>query len=85
MNMGMEGKNVLIRTVTNYYTGHVVEENKKWLKLEKAAWIPDTGRFGTALMSGEFSEVEPYPEAVIVMLAAVVDITIIKDVPTRQK
>ena len=83
--MGLEGKNVLIRTVTNYYTGTVVEETKKWLRLEKAAWIPDTGRFSTALVSGEFFEVEPYPEPVLVMIAAIVDITTIKDVPTRQK
>jgi len=85
MDMGMKGKNVLIRTVTNYYTGNVVEETKKWLKLERAAWIPDTGRFSTALATGEYSEVEPYPEAVVVMLAAVVDITIIREVPTRLK
>lgn len=85
MTMGMEGKNVLIRTVTNYYTGHVIEETKKWLKLEKAAWIPDTGRFSTALTTGEYNEVEPYPENVFVMIAAIVDITIIKDVPTRVK
>jgi len=85
MDMGMKGKNVLIRTVTNYYTGNVVEETEKWLKLERAAWIPDTGRFSTALATGEYSEVEPYPEAVVVMLAAVVDITIIREVPTRLK
>jgi hypothetical protein len=83
--MGMQGQNVLIRTVTNYYTGYVVEETKRWLKLEKAAWIPDTGRFSTALTTGQYSEVEPYPEAVVVMIAAIVDITTIKDVPTRLK
>ena len=83
--MELEGKNILIRTVTNFYTGCVIEENSKFLKLEKAAWIADTGRFSDALASSIFDEVEPYPRPVIVMKAAMVDVTEIGELPTKQK
>ena len=32
-SMELEGKNILVRTVTNFYTGRVVKETSKWLKL----------------------------------------------------
>ena len=83
--MDLEGKNVLICTVTKYYTGHVVQETKEWLKLESAAWIPDTGRFFNALKSSTFSEVEPYPNPVFVMKGGSVDITEISKLPTKQE
>ena len=53
---------VFIRTVTSYYTGEVLEENDLEIVLVKAAWIADTGRFAQAMATGEFSEVEPYPD-----------------------
>ena len=40
--MDIEGKNVLIRTVTNYYTGEVTEETSKFLRLSNAAAITTT-------------------------------------------
>ena len=83
--MELEGKNVLIRTVTNFYTGRVITENSKFLELENAAWIADTGRFSDALASSIFGEVEPYPLPVIVMKAAMVDVTGIGELPTKQK
>ena len=85
MDMGLTSKNILIRTVTNFYTGRVVEETKKWLRLETVAWIADTGRFSDALSTSLFNEVEPYPRPVIVMKAAIVDITEIGELPTKQK
>jgi hypothetical protein len=84
-SMELEGKNILVRTVTNFYTGRVVKETSKWLKLESAAWIADTGRFADALASSVFEEVEPYPLPVIVMKAAFVDVTEIGELPTKQK
>lgn len=56
-------RNVFIRTVTSYYTGEVLEENEHEIVLVKAAWIADTGRFMQAMATGEFSEIEPYPDA----------------------
>jgi hypothetical protein len=84
MDMDLTGKKILIRTVTNFYTGEVTEETKKWLRLKTAAWIADTGRFSDALTSSVFGEVEPYPRPVIVMKAAIVDITEVEKLPTKQ-
>lgn len=69
-------KQVFIRTVTHYYTGRVVSESAREIVLEDAAWIADTGRFATALVAGEFSEVEPYPDGmrVRIMVHAIVDV-----------
>ena len=83
--MGIEGKNVLIRTVTNFYTGEVTEETSKFLRLSKAAWIADTGRFSEALEKSVFGEVEPYPRPVIVMKSAIVDVTEIDKLPREVK
>ena len=84
-SMDLEGKNVLIRTVTNFYTGEVSEETAKFIKLTKAAWIADTGRFSDALEKSVFDEVEPYPRPVFVMKAAIVDITEIDKLPREVK
>ena len=72
---GYVGKNVLIRTVTNYYTGYVNAVDKRFIHLIDAAWIADTGRFSDALANGTLSEVEPYPGSVLVAIGAIVDIT----------
>lgn len=57
-----KGSHVFIRTVTSYYTGEVIEVTESEIVLVKAAWIADTGRFAQAMSTGEFSEVEPYPD-----------------------
>lgn len=76
--MGLEGKNVLVRTVTHYYTGKLAGQvdgaHQSWLHLEEAAWIADTGRFSDALKNGTLDEVEPYPDFCYVSAAAVVDV-----------
>ena len=68
------GENVFIRTVTMYHTGKVVAVNDKFIVLEDAAWVADTGRFSDALKTGKLSEVEPVEGLVRVSLGAVVDI-----------
>ena len=68
------GRNYLIRTVTMVDTGRLVAVTPQELVLEDAAWIADTGRFSNSLVSGEFSEVEPFPEGrVIIGRGAVID------------
>lgn len=57
-----KGSKVFIRTVTSYYTGEVIEVNEHEITLVNAAWIADTGRFSQAMQTGEFNEVEPYPD-----------------------
>jgi len=70
------GEKVFVRTVTHYYVGEVVGVDERWLALTKTAWVADTGRWSEALASGTLNEVEPYPDAdvVLVSLGAVVDI-----------
>ena len=69
------GEQYLIRTVTFYYTGRLVRITASDIVLEDAAWIADTARFGTALITGKLNEVEPYPDPVAVPRGAIVDFT----------
>lgn len=67
------GRAYLIRTVTMMYTGRLREVTDADLLLEDAAWIADSGRYANALKYGSLSEVEPYPNEVIVARGAIVD------------
>jgi hypothetical protein len=69
------GNAVLIRCVTHYHTGRIVEITPTELVLTDAAWIGDTGRFHTALSTGSLSEVEPFTGPVAVSRGAIVDVT----------
>ena len=53
------GKNWFIRTVTYHCTGHAVKFVGKFLQLEDAAWVADSGRFMDFIKKGEVNEVEP--------------------------
>ena len=53
------GSAYFFRTVTYFATGRVKEIVGKFLILEDAAWIADTGRFSDALSNGIMEEVEP--------------------------
>ena len=63
------GKQYLVKTATDYFTGICVQEGADCL-LDKAAWIADTGRFADAMRTGEFLEIEPYPDGVLVRVHA---------------
>ena len=56
------GGKYYIRTVTYHATGKVKKIIGKFLVLEDAAWIADSGRFREAIMNGVLSEVEPVDE-----------------------
>jgi hypothetical protein len=80
------GKNVFVRTVTNYYTGHLISCHDGFLHLEAAAWIADTGRFATALETGRLNEVEPFPADCWVAAGSVVDLCVWShELPRTQK
>lgn len=53
------GKNYFFRTVSYHLLGTVIEQNGKFVKLEKASWIADSGRFANFIKNGEADEVEP--------------------------
>jgi hypothetical protein len=69
------GQSVIIRTVTLHYTGRVVAVDDRWIHLDDAAWIADTGRWAEALKSGKLSEVEPYPGRCSVAIGGVIDVS----------
>jgi hypothetical protein len=80
------GASYLIRTVTMIDTGRLVRVTEHELVLDNAAWIADTGRFMTALLIGEFNEVEPFPYGqVIVGRGAIIDAVKIPKLPREQK
>jgi hypothetical protein len=82
------GEKVFIRTVTYHYTGQVVAVDAGMITLRDAAWIADSGRWATALKTGELSEVEPYlpGQLVYVGRGAIVDVTAwTHGLPTVQK
>lgn len=66
------GKQWYIETATKYYAGDVVAVTDKWIVLERAAWVPDTGRFNEFLKTGNTSELEPCDVPVVIAVGAIV-------------
>ena len=68
-------QNIIIRTVTNYFTGRVSAVTEADIVLQDAAWIAYTGRWSIALREGaeHLDEVEPYPSWCVVSRGAIVD------------
>jgi hypothetical protein len=60
------GNTVFLRKITMILTGRVqdvqFDGSQWWVFLTHAAWIADTGRYMHAVATGEFNEVEPYPD-----------------------
>ena len=80
------GANYLIRTATMIDAGRLVVVTEHELVLEDASWIADTGRFGKALESGTFNEVEMFPAGqVIVGRGSLIDAVQIVTLPTKTK
>lgn len=80
------GAKYLIRTVTYFYTGQVESITDSDIVLSSAAWIADTGRFADAVKTGNFNEVEPYPDRVIIQRAGIIDMVEVDfELPRLQK
>lgn len=80
------GATYLIRTVTMTNVGVLVKVTNNELVLKDAAWIPNTGRFADALKSGNYDEVEPFPDGeVIIGRGSVIDAVIVKNSRLSQK
>lgn len=69
------GESYFIRTVSFFHTGKLVSVDEHEIVLVDAAWIADTGRFADCFKTGRFSEVEPYPDGVSLIIGrgAIVD------------
>lgn len=68
------GQNYFVETVTKYFLGRLVSADDRWLVLDEASWIADTGRYNEALRDGTASEVEPCPGRVVIGCGAVVSV-----------
>lgn len=66
------GKAYLIRTVTYHMLGKIERISGNFLVLSEASWVADSGRFGTAISSGELNEIEYVGDA-IVSISAIAD------------
>jgi hypothetical protein len=62
------GRNCYVRTVTMIYTGRLVAVYPTEIVLLDAAWIAETARFADSMKTGEFNEVEPYPDGMLVVV-----------------
>lgn len=67
------GKSYLIRSVTTYTLGRVKDIVGDFLVVEDGGWLADTGKFSTALTTGEVGEFEKANGDIIVSLGGVVD------------
>ena len=68
----MVGGKYYFRTVTYHTVGEVKKIVGRFVYLENASWIADSGRFMNALQYGTLNEVEPVGDA-YVNLDTVVD------------
>lgn len=82
------GKKYMIRTVTMIYTGKLKQVFDKELILTECAWIPETKRWADSCSTGEFNEVEPYPEKAEIIIGrdAILDAFSVEwNLPRNQK
>src|SRR3990167_6363608 len=61
------GQPYLIRTVTQYLIGMLVEVTPQELVLEGESWVACPGRFAGALEADRLEEVEPYPDGRVIV------------------
>ena len=69
------GNKYFIRTATYHVVGKLVNIYTNELVLSSASWIADSGRFNAALTNGNFEEVEPFVNDVIVSRGGIIDAT----------
>ena len=69
------GKSYFIRTATYHVVGKLMNIYTNELVLSSASWIADSGRFNAALTSGNFEEIEPFVNDVIVSRGGIIDAT----------
>ena len=67
------GESYLIRTVTHYWVGRVIEITGSFIKMDPAAWVADTGRFHKAVDVGHLAEVEVISVPAFINCEAIVD------------
>lgn len=79
------GKVYAFRSVTMIYTGRLVSIGSREFLIDEAAWIPDTERWADFVATGAHREAEPYTKKVTLNRDALLDVTQIPAVITKQK
>lgn len=81
------GKSYLLRTITLVNVGRVTKIVGKYLVMEDASWIADTGRFFECLRKSDvFIEVEPFTHPLFVNTDSIIDATLWPyQLPTQPK
>jgi len=64
--------NYFIQTPTHYFIGTLVNITDTELQLQNCSWIADTGRLTQALQTGNFIEVELYPNPLIIPRTSII-------------
>lgn len=73
------GEKILIRGARYYYCGVISNITQRWVSLEEAVWVADTGRFSSVLHGGfneQESETERYRDEVHVPIETILDVTL---------
>ena len=68
------GDAILIRTVTHIQVGRVTGITPSFIVLDDCGWVADTGRYSTALATGNLEEFERAPSWCMVGIGAIVDV-----------
>ena len=63
------GKIYIVFTVTHFYTGRLVAQDKDWLGLKTCAWVADTKRLTESIAEGTVNEAEVFPPNDLVRVA----------------
>lgn len=81
------GEKYMVRTVTFTNTGIITAVYPDEIVMEKASWIPDTGRFSKFANEGISEEVEPFKQdqPIIIGRGSIVDAQIVPILQTEQK
>lgn len=66
------GKQWFVMTATYFYVGDLVGVTDQELVLERAAWIPETGRFNEFMKTGNPKECEPCNGPVVINRGAII-------------
>ena len=79
------GEIVFIRTVTNYYTGRVNKIIGKFIKLDDACWIPDTGRFMEFMQGNPTDNLETEPMGTtLINIDSIIDLSLYSNMFAKQ-
>lgn len=71
------GKNYMIRTITMANVGRIKNIVGKFIVMDGASWLADTGKWADCLRKENiFREVEPFKDEIYINMDAIVDATL---------